>query len=141
MGLGRFIKHVLVPGTITMDFVKNMIDEGDIVKGYKKSIKQEITEDNPFTAPVYKYGKYDGKKEGYAAASNEYEKNLLEQADEFLKQKRDYEKERDEYEKLLDAYEQKIGKLENKIDRTQAENEFLRQLLIRERGLMKLARE
>ena len=32
MGLGRFIKHVLVPGTITMDFVKNMIDEGDIVK-------------------------------------------------------------------------------------------------------------
>ena len=35
MGLGRFIKHVLVPGTITMDFVKNMIDEGDIVKGYK----------------------------------------------------------------------------------------------------------
>lgn len=28
MGLGRFIKHVLVPGTITMDFVKNMIDEG-----------------------------------------------------------------------------------------------------------------
>lgn len=26
MGLGRFIKHVLVPGTITMDFVKNMID-------------------------------------------------------------------------------------------------------------------
>lgn len=42
MGLGRFIKHVLVPGTITMDFVKNMIDEGDIVKGYKKSINKRL---------------------------------------------------------------------------------------------------
>ena len=140
MGLRRFIKHALVPGTIAMDLVKNMIDEGDIVEGAKKSIKQEITEDNPFTAPVYMYGKYDGKKEGYAEASDEYEKKLLEQADEFLKQKKDYEKERDEYEKLLDAYEQKIGELENKVDRTQAENKFLRQLLIRERGLMKLTR-
>ena len=102
--------------------------------------KQEITEDNPLTSPVYKYGKYDGKKEGYAEASDEYEKKLLEQADEFLKQKKDYEKERDEYETLLDAYEQEIEKLENKVNRTQAENELLQQLLIRERGLMKLAR-
>ena len=46
----------------------------------------------------------------------------------------------DEYEALLDAYEQEIDELENKVDRTQAENELLQQLLIRERGLMKLAR-
>ena len=140
MGLGRFIKHVLLPDTFNMDLVKNIVDEGGVVEGFKKSIKQEITEDNPLTSPVYKYGKYDGKKEGYAEASDEYEKKLLEQADEFLKQKKDYEKERDEYETLLDAYEQEIETLETKVNRTQAENELLQQLLIRERGLMKLAR-
>lgn len=140
MGLGRFIKHVLLPGSYSIDLVKNIVDEGSVVEGYKKSIKQEFTEDNPLTAPIYKYGMYDGKKEGYAEASDEYEKKLLKQADDFLKQKKDYEKERDEYEALLDAYEQEIEKLENKVDRTQAENEFLQQLLIRERGLIKIAR-
>lgn len=94
MGLGRFLKHVLVSGTYTVDLVKNMVDEGSVVGGYKKSINQEIAEDNSFTSPVYKYGKYDGKKEGYAEASTEYEKSLLNQADEFLKQEKDYEKER-----------------------------------------------
>lgn len=93
MGLGRFLKHVLVPGTYIVDLVKNMVDEGSVVEGCKKSINQEIAEDNPFTSPVYKYGKYDGKKEGYAEASTEYEKSLLNQADEFLKQEKDYEKE------------------------------------------------
>jgi molecular chaperone GrpE (heat shock protein) len=140
MGLGRFIKHVLAPGTATMDLVKNMVDEGSVVEGCKKSIKQEFTEDNPLTSSVYKYGKYDGKKEGYEEASDEYEKKLLEQADEFLKQKKNYEKERGEYEALLDAYEQEIEEIENKVDRTQAENELLQRLLIREHGLMKLAR-
>ena len=75
MGLGRFIKHVLVPGSYSIDLVKNIVDEGSVVEGYKKSIKQEFTEDNPLTASIYKHGKYDGKKEGYAEASDEYEKN------------------------------------------------------------------
>ena len=141
MGLGRFVKHILMPGTYTMDLIKNMVDEGDILEGYKKSIKQDITEDIPIISTAYKYGKYDGKKEGYAEASDEYEKKLLKQADEFLKQEKDYEKERDEYESLLDAYEQKIEELEKKMDRTQAENELLQQLLVKERGLMKLARD
>lgn len=139
MGLGRFIKHTLMPGTYITDLTKNMIDEGSVLEGWKKSIRQEITEDIPIISAVYNYGKYDGKKEGYAEASDEYNKKLLKQADEFLKQEKNYEKERDEYESLLDAYEQKIEELEKKMDRTQADNELLQQLLIRERGLKKLA--
>ena len=91
MGLRRFIKHVLVSGTFTTDMVKNMVDEGSVVEGYKKTIKQEITEDNPLTSTIYKTGKFDGKKEGYAEASDEYKKKLLMQAEEFLNQKKDFE--------------------------------------------------
>ena len=114
--------------------------EGSVKDGIKRTIKEDFTEDNPIGKAIYQSGKYDGKVEGYEEASGEYEKKLLAQADEFLKQKKDFEKERDEYEALLDAYEQEIDELENKVDRTQAENELLQQLLIRERGLMKLAR-
>lgn len=41
---------------------------------------------------------YEGKKQGYAEASDEYEKKLLDQAEEFIKQKKDFQKERDAYE-------------------------------------------
>ena len=77
MGLGRFIKHTLVPATFTIDLVKNMLDTNSVVEGYKKSIKQEFTEDNPLTSSVYKYGKYYGKKEGYAEASAEYDCRIM----------------------------------------------------------------
>lgn len=140
MGFGRFVKHILMPETIVVDLVKNMVDEGGVIDGYKKTIKQMNTEDDPLVAMIYKSGKYDGKIEGYVEASDEYEKKLLGQADEFLKQRKDFEKERDEYEALVNAYEQEIEVLENKVDRTQAENDLLQQLLIRERNLIKLAR-
>ena len=138
MGLGRFIKHTLEPATFAIDLVKNMLDTNSVVEGFKKSIKQEFTEDNPLTSSVYKYGKYYGKKEGYAEASAEYEKKLLEQADEFLKQKKDYKEESDEYEALLDAYERKIEELKNKVDKTQAEKNLLQQFLSKEHELRNL---
>lgn len=43
MGLGRFVKHMILPSTYGLDMAKNMIDEGNVVKGYKKTIKQDIT--------------------------------------------------------------------------------------------------
>ena len=135
MGFGRFVKHVLIPGSNTVDMVKNMVDEGSVVEGYKKSIKQEFTEDNPLTSPIYKMGKFDGKKEGYTEASDEYEIKLLQQADEFLKQKKIFEEERDAYEKLLDEYESAIDELESKASRTEEENAYLQELLSRERRL------
>lgn len=139
MGLARFIKHTLVPGTYTADMVKNMVDEGSIVEGYKKTVKQEIIEDNPITSPVYKAGKYDGKKEGYAEASDEYEKKLLDQAEEFLNQKKNFEKEREDYEKLLDEYEIEINMLTKKANKSEGEKGYLQELLLMERKLRRMA--
>ena len=139
MGLGRFIRHLIAPSTVAIDVVKNAFEEGSVVEGLKRTVKEDITEDNPVTKALYKYGKYDGKIEGYKEASTEYEKKLLYQADQFLEQIRDYEKERDEYEKLLDAYEKEIIRLEKKSNRTSSENELLKQLLIRKGRLKDLA--
>lgn len=124
----------------TIDTVRNIVDEGSMGEGLKRTIKEDLTEDSPIGKAIYDSGKYDGKVEGYVEASDEYEKKLLDQADEFLKQKKDYERERDEYEALLDAYESEIEGLESKVSRTQAENELLQQLLLKERSLRRLAR-
>ena len=59
-------------------------------------------------------GRFEGMKAGYNEASNEYERKLREQANEFLNQKKDFERERDEYEKLLNDYEEYIKELERK---------------------------
>lgn len=57
-------------------------------------------------------GRYEGMRQGYAEASDEYEGKMRMQAEEFIKQQKDFQKERDEYESLLDKYEEYIEKLE-----------------------------
>lgn len=138
MGIMRGIWRSTLMGR-TIDTVKNMVDEGSIVEGYKRTIKENFTEDNPIGKAIYDSGKHDGKKEGYQQASDEYEKKLLKQADEFIEQKKIYESERDAYENLLDEYEKAIEELENKVNRTETENALLQELLSRERRLRKLA--
>ena len=111
-----------------------------IMRGiWRSTIKENFTEDNPIGKAIYDSGKHDGKKEGYQQASDEYEKKLLKQADEFIEQKKIYESERDAYENLLDEYEKAIEELENKVNRTETENALLQELLSRERRLRKLA--
>lgn len=82
----------------------------------------------------------EGERAGYARASDVYEKKLLDQADQFLAQTQLYEKERDAYETLLDEYEAEIQKLTDKVNRTEIENQYLQQLLLRERQLLKISR-
>lgn len=122
----------------TIDTVRNIIDEGSAVDGVKRTIKEDWTEDNPIGAIIYNSGKYDGKIEGYVEASNEYEAKLLEQADKFLQQTKIYESEREEYEVLLDSYEREIEELTEKANRTEAENIYLQELLLRDRKLRKM---
>ena len=104
-------------------------------------IKEDLTEDNPLGKMIYDSGRYDGKKERYEEASAEYEHKLIEQADLFLKQTRVFEEERDEYEKLLDEYDKEIELLENKADKTDRENKYLQELLLKERKLIQLIPE
>lgn len=59
-------------------------------------------------------GRLDGMKDGYTAASGEYERKLRKQADEFFNQIENVSRERDEYEKLLSEYEEYIRELETK---------------------------
>lgn len=124
----------------TIDTV-NIVDEGSISGGVKRMIKEDLTEDNPLGKMIYDSGRYDGKKEGYEEASAEYEHKLIEQADLFLKQTRVFEEERDEYEKLLDEYDKEIELLENKADKTDRENKYLQELLLKERKLIQLIPE
>lgn len=83
---------------------------------------------------------YEGKKQGYAEASDEYEKKLLTQAEEFIKQKKDFQMERDAYEALLDEYEIEIDKLNSKLNKSEDEKEYLYQLMLKERELKKLGK-
>lgn len=122
-------------------YSKNIVDEGSISGGVKRMIKEDLTEDNPLGKMIYDSGRYDGKKEGYEEASAEYEHKLIEQADLFLKQTRVFEEERDEYEKLLDEYDKEIELLENKADKTDRENKYLQELLLKERKLIQLIPE
>ena len=122
----------------TVDTVRNIVDESSVIGGIKRTIKEDYSEDNLLTSAIYESGKYDGKKEGYREASNEYEVKLLEQADRFLEQKKIFENERGEYEKLLDTYETEINSLTEKVNRNEAENAYLQQLLLRDGELRKM---
>lgn len=137
MGLGRMVWRSTGIGRI-IDTAKNMVEEGSIIEGYERTIREDIYEDNPITSVVYQAGRYDGKIEGYEEASDEYKEKLLRQADEFLKQKKYFERERDAYEKLLDEYDREIDALNAKVNKTEAEKEYLHQLLLMERELRKL---
>ena len=138
MGIGRMLWRSTSIGRI-IDTTKNVVDEGNLIEGLKRTAKEDYCEDNPLTKVIYESGKYDAKIEGYAEASEEYENKLLKQADELLKQTRIFESEKNSYEILLDEYEKEIYKLEEKINRTETENEYLQQLLLRERRLRKMA--
>ena len=138
MGLGELLKKALIPGYKEYTLIKDIKEQGGIIAGIKENARRDRQEDNPFTSRVYQEGKHDGKKDGYVAASAEYEKKLLAQADEFLKQKELFQQQRDEYEKLLTEYEAEIERLEQIQARTEAENQYLQELLSRERRLRRL---
>ena len=122
----------------TADTIKNIVDEGSLIEGLKRTVKEDYYEDNPITSYVYRSGKCDGKIEGYEKASAEYENKLLKQADEFLRQTKIFEDQKAAYEQLLDEYEQEIDQLNEKVDSTEAEKEYLQQLLLREYRLRKM---
>lgn len=138
MGFGEFLKKQMIPGYKAYTLAKDIKEQGGIVDGIKEYARRHRQEDDPFTSRLYQEGKHDGKKDGYVAASMEYEKKLLTQADEFLKQKELFKQQRDEYERLLTEYEAEIERLEKIKARTEAENQYLQELLSRERRLRRL---
>lgn len=137
MGIKRFLWRSLSAGR-AIDTIRNIVEEGGIGDGLKRTIKEDFCEDNPFTSKIYQAGHFDGKIDGYEEASEEYESKLLQQADEFLNQKQIFENQRDTYEKLLDEYETEIDSLTEMVERTEEENEYLQQLLLRDRKLRKM---
>lgn len=59
-------------------------------------------------------GKVDGMKEGYNAASEEYEGKLRKQANDFIRQHAVHKDEVGRYEQLLTEYEEYIAEVENR---------------------------
>lgn len=57
----------------------------------------------------------EGRKEGYAAASDEYEKKLRMQAEKFIKKERDWKQEKVEYDQLIDKLLAYIKELEEEL--------------------------
>lgn len=137
MGLRRLLWRSMSIGR-TVDTIKNIADEGSIIDGIKKTVDEDLHEDNPITSRIYESGRYEGKKEGYVEASNEYEQKLLNQADEFLKQKIVFKSQQKDYEELLDTYDLEINNLEAKLSRSEAENQYLQELLIRDKKLRRM---
>lgn len=137
MGLRRMIWRSTGIGR-TIDTIKNIVDEGNFVDGIKRTIKEDVCEDNPIGKAIYDIGKYEGKKSGYVKASDEYKEKLLKQADLFLKEQKIYEAEREQYEALMNEYEVEIERLESTVTKTEAEKEYLQELLLRDRKLRKL---
>lgn len=126
MGL---IKRIQESNKAGLDFMQ----KHPMVTGvYGSSILDKVLEHE--TKPYI----HEGKMQGYAEASDEYETKLLEQAEDFIKQKKDFQRERDAYEALLDEYDKEIDILNAKINKTEEEKEYLYQLMIKERELRKL---
>ena len=138
MGLGRMLWRGTKVGR-TVDTVRNIIDEGSVVDGVKRTFKEDFCEDNPLTSWIYSEGKYEGKKEGYVEASSVYKTKLLKQADKFLAQTKIFEKEREKYEELLDEYEKEIELLMTKENKSESEAKYLQELLLKERELKKIS--
>lgn len=117
----RIIKSISPIGGLAVT-VYNIVDEGSLVNGIKRTIKEELTEDNIITAPFYQLGKKEGYREGerdgYIRCSREYEEKLRRQAELFLHTSNKWKKEKAEYEALLDEYELTIAELEAQISRT-----------------------
>lgn len=61
MGLMRGLWRMTGVGH-TIDTVKNIVDEGSLLDGLKRTIKEDLTEDNIIGKAIYDSGKYDGKK-------------------------------------------------------------------------------
>ena len=141
MGLGKFLLKTAFPIYHAVDTVKKMNEHG-IVDGYKEATKELWLDDAPVVSHVYKAGKveghYQGKKDGYVEASNEYEKKLLAQADSFLRQNSIFEGEKAEYDALLLAYEKHIEKMESSVSSNSKEEEYMNSLILAERKLKKL---
>lgn len=82
--------------------------------------------------------KIDGMKEGYCAASEEYEGKLRKQADQFLKQLKNCREQMDEYEELLSEYESYIHQLESKLEKTAEEFQNLESMKLQYEALCNL---
>ena len=90
------------------------------------------------TDKVFENGRILGKKEGYVQASFEYEKKLINQAEEFLKQKNVFESDKDRYEQLIDEYEKYIDNMMNKSNMSNEEKDYMNQIMVIERKLKKM---
>ncbi|MBI5996115.1 hypothetical protein [Clostridium perfringens] len=137
MGFKRFLKKSLIPGYELKSIVENVVTFG-VVDGLKEEFKETYLEDMPGISHVYNAGKYDGKKEGYEKASNEYEKKLIKQADEFLKQEKVFEIDRARYEQLIDDYEIYIEEMMKKSNMSNEEKDYMNQIMVIERKLKQL---
>ena len=138
MGFIRFLMKQTIPGYSTVNTIKNIVDEGGVSGGVKRTLKEDFCEDNPITSTFYKIGKNDGKQEGYVEASKVYELKLRSLTEMFLNQKKVYDNQVADYEMLLNDYEALIDELQQKYNRTQEEDEYLNLLLINERNLRKI---
>ncbi|NGU53884.1 hypothetical protein G6Z29_11560 [Clostridium perfringens] len=137
MGFKRFLKKSLIPGYELKSIVENVVTFG-VVDGLKEEFKETYLEDMPGISHVYNAGKQDGKKEGYEKASNEYEKKLIKQADEFLKQEKVFEIDRARYEQLIDDYEIYIEEMMKKSNMSNEEKDYMNQIMVIERKLKQL---
>ncbi|HHD2751338.1 TPA: hypothetical protein ACOTG0_000077 [Clostridium perfringens] len=137
MGFKRFLKKSLIPGYELKSIVENVVTFG-VVDGLKEEFKETYLEDMPGISHVYNVGKYDGKKDGYEKASNEYEKKLIKQADEFLKQEKAFEIDRARYEELIDDYEIYIEEMMKKSNMSNEEKDYMNQIMFIERKLKQL---
>nr|WP_304220054.1 hypothetical protein [Fredinandcohnia onubensis] len=135
MGFGRFLKKAVIPGYNAFDMAKKVKDNG-LVGGIKERIREDV-EDTPGVSQIYQAGKHEGKKEGYAEASYEYEQKLLRQAEAFLKQKNHFEFQKQEYEDLIDDYETYIDEMTQKENLTAEQSNYLQQIMVMERKLKK----
>lgn len=77
-------------------------------------------------------------KDGYNAASKEYEDKLVAQANKFFKQTEIFQKEIEEYEELVLAYEQEIKQLTSDLEHYKKETPDSENILLIEDALQEL---
>ena len=104
-----------------------------IVDGLKSFTKETICEDAPLTADLYQLGKSEGKRDGFATASELFGKEIRKLGKKLVQLKRDgkmlSKKQKADYERVIKAYDEELQRMTEKCDKTKSENQYLKKLL------------
>ncbi len=110
--------------------------------GIANFTKETICDDAPGAADLYHAGQSEGKRDGFADAAELFGKEIRKLGGQLVALKKEYNElsrqQKDAYEKVIKAYDEELQRVTNKCDKSEAENQYLKELLIEKQALLRI---